>query len=291
MSREITKMAAVLFAALAIISCCDDTGGGGGANNALDSELRAKWVIYDALSPYASIEFLSDGHYLVVMNGADLRSGASGFQRKLLPGGSYWASLKFATRTYIQETNFLPIHYGVCRMKGEQVIMQDFGTVDIISVEPEEFTFALSREGTDETEEYLAVKATESIPSSDRSELFCRAWTYEKVELAEDDMPDEIKELLRSEYGSNWKAEVEKILTDLSAGITFIPSNTGSFFAISQDKKEAAIGEWDWADTNEESYYYSEEGDNWFALIEELSSTKLVTRENGYTISYFVPAK
>jgi hypothetical protein len=280
-----------LLVATVVTACSEDDDDSSG--DTLTNTINAKWEISNPNSAYASFEFSKDGDYIVLENekGATLKSSA-----RLYPQNSLFQNkTKVSTRSSSSDSNLSPIHFGKYKIEGNKIILLGFGSIDIISITAEEFTFSFTLEATGKKEEYIANKAEEPVSSSSRTSMLCRTWLLEKVTIDESSVFEEDKAYYLEKYGNNWKTEIEKMRNEDIAGSTVLFSKAGTYLVLYVGKDEAGLSEWRWANEEETALYYSWENweNNWrdnIVQIKELNNTILKMQEEE-SVFHLVPEK
>ncbi|MDR3271938.1 MAG: hypothetical protein LBT29_00445 [Flavobacteriaceae bacterium] len=276
-----------VFAVIGVTSCSkenDDNDDG----NTLTNTINAKWEISGSNSAYASFEFNKDGNYIVVENEAIKKSSVTGqLKSSLFQNSKSFVTSKSATRSSTSDSNLSPIHFGTYKIEGDKIILTGFGTLDVISITAEEFTFSFTLEATGEKGTYVASKAAEPISASSRTDMLCRTWKIQEISIDESLIPDEDKAYYIEVYGVNWKVELEKSMAEEIVGATILFSKAGTYLVLYVSEEHAAgLSEWKWANKEETAIYYSWENweDDWeedgIVQIKELSDTTLKMQED-----------
>jgi hypothetical protein len=304
--------------ALTVMTSCSKDDESSNSDDALTGDvltkdnlntINAKWEISAPNSIYASFEFHKDGNYIVTerdknpVSTASVRSSASmSSSESFLFGNSKILGAKkkdVATRESESETNPSPIHFGTYTIEGNTMILSGFGVLEAVSVTTEKFAFALTLEGTEKKEEYVASKVAELIPASTRTDMLCRSWKIQEQTIIEDLVPADEKADYEDEYGVKWKEELQKELDEELLGAIVLFSRAGTYLVLPVgDESEPELAEWKWANEDETAFYYSwenwDEGENWreenIVQINELTGTIFKTVEYGVVETELVPA-
>ncbi|MDR1121996.1 MAG: hypothetical protein LBM08_13910 [Dysgonamonadaceae bacterium] len=285
-----------LSAIMLSASCSkDENDGKSGDKNTIRKSLQAKWISDISSTTYASFEFTGDGYYFIYENGITPRSSAEPSPQRS-PFGNIAAEGNMPilfTHLYLPESDIKPLHFGTYKEKGEQIILSELGTIDIVSVTDEEFEFVFIPESGGESEIYATTKAEELIPSSSRTDMLCKTWMYDHTTIIESEVPENIKEEFLEISGRNWKSELEKDADREMKGSYINYSRTGFFTVILKKENTTQRFEWEWANAKETEIYVSEmyERNKEVDEITELSNSKLAVKELGFVVMHFVRAK
>ena len=257
-------------------------------NNAFENEdetvtlIKTKWEIADFNSGFTSFEFTEDGNFIVVENiiSANLNTHKSTlFQQHL--------NLNAQKDTRASSSIFSSIHFGIYQIEENTINLFGFGSIKISSITADNFSFSFTLESTGENRTITASKTKELITQSDRTNMFCRTWTINKVIINENLLPEADKSWYEYEYGQNWKEEAEKELL----GTVVVFTKAGTYLISYTDKEpKTVLSWWKWANKEETAIYYSEDNwqDNWqgnITLINELTNTTCTMQEKE-SISY-----
>ncbi|MDR2064282.1 MAG: hypothetical protein LBP85_01025 [Prevotellaceae bacterium] len=284
MNKKVKILTALmsLFAAVATISCSSNNN-----NDNINTDIiNAKWIITTPDSDYASFEFTSYGHYIVIENtpAATTESSSAGkLKSSFLQKGVLVAMNTAATASSEQESNLSPIHHGTYTKNGDVITLTGFGVLTIISITAEQFTFSFTLTENGETGEYTANTSAPPISESERTKLMCRAWTVKDITIDEDAMSEDDKEHYFNKYGPAWTDSL--IQGGIDKGIlnaTALFSRAGTYLVLyAKEDSEAGLAEWKWVNSEEKSFYYSWNNwqDNWddnIVEIIELNKTSLI---------------
>ncbi|MDR1341235.1 MAG: hypothetical protein LBK58_14450 [Prevotellaceae bacterium] len=284
-----------LSAIMLSASCSKDENDGKREDkNTIRKSLQAKWISNGSSATYASFEFTGDGFYFTYENGIAPRSSAEPSpQRKLFANIAAGNMPFLLSHMYLPESDIKPLHFGTYKEKGEQIILSGLGTIDIVSVEDEEFEFVFIPESGGKSEIYATTKAEELIPSSDRTDMLCKTWLYDHTTIIESEVPEDIKEEFLEISGRNWKSELEKDADRQMKGSYINYSRTGFFTVILKEENTTQRFEWEWVNAKETEIYVWEMYDARKEVdeITELSSSKLAVKELGFVVMHFVRAK
>jgi len=288
MKKTNILLVTTLLAMASFISCSKDDKD---EKSGLNETISAKWEINDPKSTYSSFEFSKDGNYIVIKN-MNLSSNRSGFvisPEKLL--GMETNENESATRA--SDSNLSPIHLGTYKIEGDKIILSGFGTLEVISITAEEFSFYFTLEATGEKGQYQANKSV-AVASSSRTDMLCRTWIFDKITIDETLVSAKDKKELIEEYGQNWKANFEKEMNQelKQSQVTVLFSKAGTYLVLYNGELggESGLSEWKWANSEETAFYYS--WDNWRYTggpvpIKELTNKRLVVQEE-FIIEEFI---
>jgi hypothetical protein len=258
-----------LFMAVAFNSCDDDENNKD--NDPLVDAISAKWEISDSNSPYASFEFNKDGNYIVaerVETDAErvettLQSSGASAGQPFIKSNSFRTA---GTRLSEPEQNSSPVYFGTYRIEGNRIILSGFGSIEIISMTDDEFSFSLTLEGTKEKTDFVAEKSDEPIAASSRTDMLCRTWVLERM----------------TEDGESIPA---------GGSMTVLFSRAGTYLVSYVYEGSTGLSSWKWANSQETQFYYSWEKwmDDWnnnLVTITNLTSTSFSADEGGTTLHF-----
>jgi len=222
-------------------------------NNGADTKkaISEKWEISDNNSPYSSFEFTTDNVYIVTENINHVSNKIHNSRSVLAKNSDENLTIRFSEVRAATPTgsNLSPIHTGKYRIDGDNIILEGFGMLNIISLTAEEFIFSFKLENSGNAYEYHAEKAVNTVNESSRTDMLCRFWKFVKVSN-----PD-------------YKHQI-------GYGVLF--SKAGTYLVTYKDGS-AGLSEWKWANKEETIIQYS--WNNWqyygTAQISELTATKL----------------
>jgi hypothetical protein len=212
----------VLAFGLAFVGCDNGTpgnGNGDGGDDGIVSKqtISSKWEIKDAGSRYSSFEFTADGIYIVIEN-------------QEMPSYSMRSAISVFAEA--RATNLSPIHTGVYQIDGNNIILEGFGVIEIISFTAEEFIFSFTIENSGEKYEYNTKKVENAIDNSSRTALLCHYWKISSI--------------------------TPPVYDNRPTHAIF--SNAGTYLVTYADGT-AGLSEWKWGDAGETFIQYS--WDNW----------------------------
>jgi hypothetical protein len=285
MNKKVKILTALmsLFVAFATISCSSDNNDDNNSQNIISG----KWMITNSGSDYASFEFTSYGHYIVVENTpATTESSYAGKLKSSFMQKGNPAAMRTSAETSSDtdsESNLSPVHHGTYTINGDVITLTGFGVLNIISITAEQFTFSFTLQENGETGEYTANLLAPPISESDRTKLMCRVWTVKDFDIDEDAMSDDDKEYYFNRYGPAWRDSL--IQDEIDHGLlnaTVLFSRAGTYLILyAKEDSEAGLSEWKWVNSEEKSWYYSWDNwqDNWddnIVEIIELNKTSLI---------------
>jgi hypothetical protein len=258
----LVMLVSLLVLSLVFGSCDNGTNSGnpagGGSDKIISKQtISTKWDVGNSNSRYISFEFTTDSIYIVI---EDLSKNS--FNQNIR------SSLQASTT--LQETNLSPIHTGTYRINGNNIILEGFGVLEVISVTVDEFSFSFVLENTNEKYEYRTARAEDQIANSSKTAMLCRHWRVTSLSYHREDLP------------------IPEQVVFSKAG-TYLVMYNGS----------AGLSEWKWGDPEETFIQYS--WDNWTdngmddwqntrVDILELSGTNLKMQEGEKEYELVIPS-
>jgi hypothetical protein len=213
-------MAALALSFMTVLAGCDNPASGGDdGGEEIKSSISAKWEIDDPSSPYASFEFNQENNYIVV-------------ERMTAAGAA-------AT-----------VYTGVYIVSGGTIRLVNFGDLDNMSFETDNFSFSVQRNDT--TVNCTATKAGIAIDSSPETDRLCHSWKIAAVNGA---------------ALSSSRAE---------GTMTFSPYGTYMIYLkIPNQPESVELAEWSWGTPGQIIFYVNSLNQSGTATISQFTSSNL----------------
>jgi len=238
-----------LITTLLVLSCGKNDDDEKEATETIE-KISAKWDVPQP-AEYLSLEFTEDGDYIIILPSNQTKS------RKITSAGNSFLKHPVSKDVSLRSLEAASIVVGTYKVNEAKIELANYGTLDIINLTENEFSFKLTLKGSSSTQDYYTTKAATTIANSSRTKLLCKNWNIESVEWEPRD------------YDGDGYIDNDDEGTDL-IGTTVFFSKYGTYLVIYPPQYYIEEGEdpfmlayWKWKDSNENVLLYSDSNNEW----------------------------